>query len=127
MQVAPDCTSAQVSGAHSVHVHYFEDANVHMENTNNTESTTIAADDAVGSPPLEALAKLAKKVVRWIKKEEAALQQSIDESCASVGERSIKVLRRRLPVSKQLFNFTADNAMMRTAIAEAKQEMHEAH
>jgi len=81
----------QLTGTFKVVVHYYEDGNVQL-NTNNTQKVKIIP----GANP-EATAKTA---VETIQKTEAAYQQALDTSYATMGDTTFKALRRALPITR---------------------------
>eukprot|EP01059_Diplonema_ambulator_P011113 TRINITY_DN21086_c0_g1_i1.p1 TRINITY_DN21086_c0_g1~~TRINITY_DN21086_c0_g1_i1.p1 ORF type:complete len:280 (+),score=95.76 TRINITY_DN21086_c0_g1_i1:44-883(+) len=88
-------TTATVKGAIYNDVHYYEEGNVQMDT-----SKEIGKDIKADTPE-----QLTKRIVTFIEDADTAFHMKIDEMCKSLSDKSLKTLRRRLPVSKQLFNF----------------------
>ena len=71
---------------------------------------------AAGTASEAALAALARRVARQVERAEDAFQRSVTDACGpTLADESMRQLRRKLPVTKQLFDFTADRASTRTA------------
>ena len=51
------------------------------------------------------VASIAKKILKEIKAYETAIQGEMEQCCGSIGETALKGLRRKLPISKQEYNF----------------------
>eukprot|EP01063_Lacrimia_lanifica_P016022 TRINITY_DN22650_c0_g1_i1.p1 TRINITY_DN22650_c0_g1~~TRINITY_DN22650_c0_g1_i1.p1 ORF type:complete len:284 (+),score=108.79 TRINITY_DN22650_c0_g1_i1:75-926(+) len=90
-------TSCSVEGHVHNLVHYYEEGNVQMD-TGKSLKKDIAADSE------DAMAHL---IVKFLEAAEAEFHMKIDEMCQSMSDKALKSLRRRLPVSKQPFNFSS--------------------
>eukprot|EP01064_Diplonema_japonicum_P021382 TRINITY_DN30916_c0_g1_i1.p1 TRINITY_DN30916_c0_g1~~TRINITY_DN30916_c0_g1_i1.p1 ORF type:complete len:293 (+),score=94.10 TRINITY_DN30916_c0_g1_i1:41-880(+) len=88
-------TTATVKGTIYNDVHYYEEGNVQMD-TSKDIAKDIKGDSAE---------QLTKRIVTFIEDSDTAFHMKIDDMCKSLSDKSLKTLRRRLPVSKQLFNF----------------------
>lgn len=84
--------NGQVSlqGTIKVCVHYYEDGNVQL----NTE-----VNKTVSAPGGNAQVT-AENIIKAIRKEEAAYQQSVENSYATMGDTTFKALRRVLPITR---------------------------
>eukprot|EP01060_Flectonema_neradi_P027711 TRINITY_DN3731_c0_g1_i1.p1 TRINITY_DN3731_c0_g1~~TRINITY_DN3731_c0_g1_i1.p1 ORF type:complete len:294 (+),score=66.71 TRINITY_DN3731_c0_g1_i1:56-883(+) len=91
---ATDCST---NGLIENDVHYYEDGNIQMDTSKELAKDFTASDSAA----------LAKKVVTYLDDAEREFHMKIDEVCQTLADKSLKSLRRRLPVSKQLFNFSS--------------------
>jgi len=79
-----------LQGTMKVCVHYYEDGNVQL----NTEvNKTVSAPG--GNPQVTA-----ENIIKAIRKEEAAYQQSVENSYATMGDTTFKALRRVLPITR---------------------------
>jgi len=89
-----DDKKAKLSGSMKVNVHYYEGGNVQL-NTSKEHGETVSSSnaDSVGDD-----------VAKAISKTEGAFQRDIDAACNSLSE-TFKSLRRRLPITKTLFDF----------------------
>lgn len=97
LSAAPD-GDLQLIGEGRIDGHYFDESNVHVN-----------VEDAMQQPRQVAKAgsakQLAQAVAAAVHDIEAALQQKLERSCNEIGEAALKGLRRRLPVTKQPFDF----------------------
>merc|ERR1711918_54533 len=84
----------QLTGKISVHVHYFEDGNVQLDDKAAFQSEVPAAVDKVGS-----------EFVAVVKKCEQGFMAKLEENYAHMGEKVLQGLRRRLPVTKTKFDW----------------------
>jgi len=85
---------AKVSGTMKVNVHYYEKGNVQL-NTSKEYGETVTAKDDIFTAITEAISKV-----------EGSFQRDVDSACNNLTE-TFKGLRRRLPVSGNLFPFHA--------------------
>ncbi|KAJ9470558.1 F-actin-capping protein subunit alpha [Diplonema papillatum] len=90
-------TSASLSGVANNAVHYYEEGNVQMDSSKEV-SRDVKGDSEEA---------LVRKIVTFCEDSEFDFHSKIDEVCASLSAKSLKTLRRRLPVSKQHFNFSS--------------------
>jgi len=87
---------ANLDGKLQVNVHYFEDGNVQL-NTN----TEKHLQTPVGDP-----AATASAIVKAIEKAEAGFHTSLDSSYANMSDTTFKALRRPLPITRTLIQWT---------------------
>ena len=92
-KLAPGATN--ITGKLEVNVHYFEDGNVQLnaafEPTENTEVNASNADSIVSA----------------IKKIESEWQANIEKMYVNMHHQTMKAMRRALPISKTLFNWSS--------------------
>ena len=103
-------TSCTASGLIENDVHYYEDGNVQMDTSKEITKDLTASDPEA----------LAKKVVTFLDDSEREFHMKIDEVCQTLADKSLKSLRRRLPVSKQLFNFSSGAHRLAMEFAKGK-------
>ena len=92
-----------MSGSVKVNVHYYERGNVQLNTTKEYAETIESKSED------EALASIAKVLA----KVETTFMKEIDFACNNLSE-TFKSLRRRLPISKQLFNFASNEHKLAT-------------
>mmetsp|Transcript_38834 Transcript_38834/g.69496 ORF Transcript_38834/g.69496 Transcript_38834/m.69496 type:complete len:290 (-) Transcript_38834:134-1003(-) len=88
-------TQATVQSELLDHVHYYEHGNVYMEATHKAEVEVAGKD----------LAEVCQKVMSAISKCESQFHTGVHTQCTELSEGALKKLRRKLPVTKQLFDF----------------------
>jgi capping protein (actin filament) muscle Z-line, alpha len=93
----------KVSGSVKVNVHYYERGNIQLNTTKEYAETVDAKSDE------EAIAAVAKV----LSKVETTFMKEIDSTCTNLSE-TFKSLRRRLPMTKQLFNFASNEHKLAT-------------
>eukprot|EP00030_Apusomonadida_sp_AF-17_P000384 a174385_2496.p1 GENE.a174385_2496~~a174385_2496.p1 ORF type:complete len:292 (+),score=107.80 a174385_2496:33-878(+) len=92
---APGAAQGSMEGRFKVAVHLYEDGNVQLGS-----DFTKNVDVAIGSA-----ADAAEAIVAEIAKAEQSYEAGLDESYASMAERTFKVLRRKLPVTRRLMDW----------------------
>lgn len=85
-----------------IDAHYYEDANVQVNLEKHIDEHRIQFSDF--SDALPSAKKIAKRLVQLIEEIETSIQESLEQSGKEVGETALKGLRRRLPVTKELFD-----------------------
>lgn len=88
----------ELVGHFKILVHYYEDGNVQL-NTDTTQKTNITetgAPDVVASAAIKAITKM-----------EQAFQQALDASYATMGQTTLKALRRALPITGQRIDWSS--------------------
>jgi len=96
LNFSPGDASGNIEGTFKLAVHYYEDGNVQL----NTE-TEKSVKCKIGSPE-----QIGKNLVSAISKAEDAYESGIAESYMTMGERSFKGLRRRLPITRSPMEWT---------------------
>eukprot|EP01062_Namystynia_karyoxenos_P002512 TRINITY_DN10885_c0_g1_i1.p1 TRINITY_DN10885_c0_g1~~TRINITY_DN10885_c0_g1_i1.p1 ORF type:complete len:312 (+),score=112.30 TRINITY_DN10885_c0_g1_i1:93-938(+) len=89
--------SAKVSGTIRNHVHYYEEGNIQMENSHEFDKDVTAKSADV----------LPGRIAAALEAAEGDFHAKLDEMCRTLSDKSLKTLRRKLPVSKQLFDFSS--------------------
>jgi len=84
-------------GVMKVNIHYYEKGNVQL-NTNKEYAETITLNNEDDAP---------KEIVKVVSKVENAFMREIDTSCTNLTD-TFKGLRRRLPPTKTLFDFSSN-------------------
>lgn len=100
----------ECNGEVRIEGHLYEAANVHVQLARTLDSTTVpfGPEAVAASSSSSALEKaLAQQVVEVIQKAEESVQHGIESQGRELGADSLKNLRRRLPLTKQLFDFRA--------------------
>eukprot|EP01061_Rhynchopus_euleeides_P000755 TRINITY_DN10540_c0_g1_i2.p1 TRINITY_DN10540_c0_g1~~TRINITY_DN10540_c0_g1_i2.p1 ORF type:complete len:333 (+),score=137.20 TRINITY_DN10540_c0_g1_i2:122-1000(+) len=90
-------TGAAATGLISNAVHYYESGNVQMDTAKQIFKEWADMD----TPD-----KLAHRIVLFIDDAEREFHMKLEEMCQHLSDKSLKTLRRRLPVSKQPFDFS---------------------
>eukprot|EP00760_Papus_ankaliazontas_P028080 PhM_4_TR351/c0_g1_i1/m.2964/K10364/CAPZA; capping protein (actin filament) muscle Z-line, alpha len=93
----PTEDTAKVTGQLRCRVHYYEEGNIQMEGSHEV------VQQVTGSGAADTLAKVAKV----IEKGDREFQVKLDETTQTLGGTSLKALRRPLPVTKQLYDFSS--------------------
>lgn len=75
-----------------VNVHYYERGNIQLNTAKDYGETITFTDDAP------------KEIIKVLVKVENAFMKDIDTTCTNLSE-TFKGLRRRLPITKNLFSF----------------------
>lgn len=88
---------ASINGEGRVDGHYFEDSNIHVNVEDVMPEVHVPACSDVGA--------FAQSICNAIRLAESALQQKLEKHGKEVSETALKGLRRRLPVTKQPFDF----------------------
>lgn len=88
--------NAQLSGNCKIHVHYFEDGNVQL-NAEKKKTATVSIGDA---------AKTGSEVMKAIEKWENDYQAKVEEMYVDMHNHTFKKMRRLLPKTKVLMNWT---------------------
>eukprot|EP01012_Entosiphon_sulcatum_P008478 TRINITY_DN1460_c0_g1_i2.p1 TRINITY_DN1460_c0_g1~~TRINITY_DN1460_c0_g1_i2.p1 ORF type:complete len:175 (-),score=41.42 TRINITY_DN1460_c0_g1_i2:21-545(-) len=78
-------------------VHYYEDGNVLMQARHPVKQEVESKD----------LPTLAKKVLAAVSAAEGKFHQDIESQCSQLSEDTFKAMRRRLPITKEPFNFAS--------------------
>jgi capping protein (actin filament) muscle Z-line, alpha len=102
-KVTFDGKKVKVSGSVKVNVHYYERGNIQLNTTKEYAETVDAKSEEEAIP---AVAKVLAKV-------ETTFMKEIDSTCNNLSE-TFKSLRRRLPMTKQLFNFASNEHKLAT-------------
>ncbi|KAI9205478.1 F-actin-capping protein subunit alpha [Polychytrium aggregatum] len=84
-------SSTEITGTVKVHVHYYEDGNVQLNNKKEISATMAEKKE---------LAAFAAEVVQVIKKHDADFQNGLNESYSQLSENAFKSLRRNLPITR---------------------------
>ncbi|EKF38560.1 hypothetical protein MOQ_001233 [Trypanosoma cruzi marinkellei] len=102
-----------------VYAHYYEDGNMHLEVTQELPLTPLpewpveiftADGDPTGSPDAW---DLCAAVMGVIQQHEQRIHDAVLKTARDSGDRALRDLRRRLPITKQLFNFRRGQAFPR--------------
>lgn len=91
-------TQASLTGTAKIHIHYFEDGNVQMQNQKPC-SVTVDFTDA---------ASLATAVVKNIQEHENLIQGSLEEMYANMSNETFKDMRRVMPVTRNKFDWNVN-------------------
>lgn len=97
---------AKISGSMKVNVHYYESGNVQLNTAKEYGETVDASSDDV----------LAVAVQKLMDKTESSFQSDIDTACTNLNE-TFKSLRKRLPYTKQLFDFSSSTSKLTSEMA----------
>lgn len=106
-------TKNEISGKVRVVVHYFEDGNVQLDQNKD-----------VGSHPLKAAdddAAFAKQVQEFVRKQEADIQDTLEEMYQNMGVETFKDMRRVLPISKTKMDWTGAQLKLAQMSGKGKQ------
>ncbi|CUG89243.1 F-actin capping protein, putative [Bodo saltans] len=87
---------ATVRGEGRVDGHYFEDSNIHVSVEDVMPETTVTVASS---------AETADAIVETIRNAETDLQKKLEHNSKAISETALRGLRRRLPVTKQPFDF----------------------
>lgn len=87
---------AAMTGVFRVQVHYYEDGNVQLLSNKEVKSSLNITDPA----------ETAKQIVANIKKDETDYQMAINENYRAMSETTFKALRRQLPVTHSLIDWS---------------------
>jgi hypothetical protein len=98
---------ATVEGEGRIDGHYFEDSNVH-----------VSVEDVMPETQVPNEVDLAEGICKVVDNAEADLQRKLEKHSKEVSESALKGLRRRLPVTKQPFDF--HKAMLQLPSAEER-------
>ena len=110
----------QLSGEVRIYTHYHEQGNVHMETSKVVQTIpfpefefedNLSVGDNLEEEQQLDWALLSRKVMRRIRAEETNVQNEVVTKCAAAGEELLKGLRRKLPITKQLFDFRRATAI----------------
>jgi len=91
----------KISGSMKVNIHYYERGNVQL-NTQKEYAETVNVNSEDDVP---------KEVVKVLSKVESNFQKDIDASCNNLSE-TFKSLRRRLPITGVLFDFSGGQSKL---------------
>ena len=96
LRAGAERTSGKADGDVHNAVHYYESGNVQMETTKHVSKEWVGLKDPE---------TLARRFVVFLEDSEREFHMKLDEMCQHLSDKSLKTLRRRLPISKQPFNF----------------------
>mmetsp|Transcript_16225 Transcript_16225/g.32383 ORF Transcript_16225/g.32383 Transcript_16225/m.32383 type:complete len:291 (-) Transcript_16225:18-890(-) len=91
-------SSGAITGSIRVHVHYFEDGNVQLNNTKEVPAGTVNSGDPE---------TLAASIVEYIMTSENSVQAALEEMYSNMNEETFKEMRRTLPISRTRFEWNA--------------------
>ncbi|RNF07777.1 F-actin capping protein [Trypanosoma rangeli] len=100
-----------IKGETQVYAHYYEDGNMHLEVVEELPPTPLpewpvnifaVGGDIVGSADTW---KLCSAVMAVIQQHEQRIHDAVLRTARDSGDRALQTLRRRLPITRQLFNF----------------------
>ncbi|ESS64807.1 hypothetical protein TCDM_07000 [Trypanosoma cruzi Dm28c] len=108
-----------IKGETQVYAHYYEDGNMHLEVVQELPLTPLpewpveiftAGGDPTGLPDAW---DLCAAVMVVIQQHEQRIHDAVLKTARDSGDRALRDLRRRLPITKQLFNFRGGQALPR--------------
>jgi len=95
-------TVATVSGWSKIHIHYFEDGNVQMQNSK----------DCNASVNFKGAADLAANVVAEVEKHENTIQKALEEMYSNMSGDTFKEMRRVMPITHTKFDWNVNAHQM---------------